>query len=37
MEIYLPRFKYEYKRNLNNDLASLGMGIAFDPDNADFQ
>ncbi len=36
MEIYLPRFKYEYKRNLNNDLASLGMGIAFDPDNADF-
>jgi serpin B len=36
MEIYLPRFKYEYKRTLNNDLASLGMGIAFDPDNADF-
>src|SRR5665647_1519587 len=36
VEIYLPRFKYEYKRNLNDDLASLGMGIAFDPDNADF-
>jgi len=36
LEIYLPRFKYEYKRNLNNDLASLGMGIAFSPDNADF-
>jgi len=36
VEIYLPRFKYEYKRNLNDDLSSLGMGIAFDPDNADF-
>ncbi len=36
VEIYLPRFKYEYKLNLNDDLASLGMGIAFDPDNADF-
>jgi serpin B len=35
-ELYMPRFKYEYKRNLNDDLASLGMGIAFDPDNADF-
>jgi len=36
MEIYLPRFKYDYKRRLNDDLVSLGMGIAFDPNNADF-
>ncbi len=36
LEIYLPRFKYDYKRSLNDDLASLGMGVAFDPDNADF-
>jgi serpin B len=36
VELYLPKFKYEYKRNLNDDLARLGMGIAFDPFNADF-
>jgi serpin B len=36
VELYMPRFKYEYKRNLNEDLANLGMGIAFDPYNADF-
>jgi serpin B len=36
VELYMPRFKYEYRRNLNDDLARLGMGIAFDPLRADF-
>ncbi len=36
VELYMPRFKYEYKRNLNDDLINLGMGIAFDPYKADF-
>ncbi len=36
VELSLPKFKYEYKRELNDDLKNLGMGIAFDPDNADF-
>lgn len=36
IELYMPRFKYEYKRNLNADLERLGMGVAFDPGNADF-
>jgi serpin B len=31
----MPRFKYEYKRLLNNDLINLGMGVAFS-DRADF-
>ena len=31
----MPRFKYKYKRLLNDDLISLGMGIAFS-DFADF-
>ena len=29
VELSLPRFKYEYKRLLNDDLINLGMGIAF--------
>lgn len=29
VDLSLPRFKYEYKRTLNDDLAALGMGIAF--------
>jgi serpin B len=36
VDLSIPRFKYEYKRTLNDDLKSLGMGIAFDPVNADF-
>jgi serine protease inhibitor len=32
----LPRFTLEYQRLLNDDLAALGMGIAFDPVRADF-
>lgn len=35
IELSMPRFKYKYKRLLNNDLINLGMGIAFTPD-ADF-
>lgn len=35
VELRMPRFKYEYKRLLNADLISLGMGIAFS-DLADF-
>jgi len=31
----MPRFKYEYKRTLNDDLINMGMGIAF-RDEADF-
>jgi len=31
----MPRFKYEYKRLLNDDLIALGMGVAFS-DWADF-
>jgi serine protease inhibitor len=32
----LPRFRMEYERSLKNDLTALGMGIAFDPNRADF-
>ena len=35
VDLSLPRFKYEYKRELKDDLAALGMGIAF-TDFADF-
>ena len=36
VDLSMPRFKYEYKRKLNDDLKALGMEIAFDPDKADF-
>lgn len=36
VELYMPKFKYEYKRKLNDDLISLGMGPAFVPGTADF-
>ncbi len=29
VELSMPRFKYEYKRELKKDLTDLGMGIAF--------
>lgn len=35
-EIGLPRFKFEYETSLNDTLKSLGMGIAFDDNAADF-
>lgn len=34
-DLSMPRFKYEYKRLLNDDLTNLGMGLAFS-DFADF-
>jgi serpin B len=36
MTLFLPRFRLEYSRKLRNDLAALGMGIAFQPAAADF-
>ncbi len=36
VELYMPKFRYEYKRKLNDDLISLGMGPAFEPGIADF-
>ncbi len=36
VQLSLPKFEYEYKRSLNDDLTRLGMGVAFDPYNADF-
>ena len=35
VDLSMPRFKYEYKRTLNDDLINMGMGIAFSP-SADF-
>jgi serine protease inhibitor len=35
-DLGLPRFEIEYEINLNNVLAALGMGIAFDEYGADF-
>jgi len=35
VDLSLPRFKYKYKRELNDDLINMGMGIAFTLD-ADF-
>jgi serine protease inhibitor len=35
-EIVLPRFKVEYEIELNDALKALGMGVAFDPNRADF-
>ena len=36
VDLTLPKFKLEYQRTMNDDLATLGMGIAFRPDAADF-
>ncbi|MDD2298851.1 MAG: serpin family protein [Fermentimonas sp.] len=36
VDLYLPKFKTEYSRNLNDALINMGMGIAFDPESADF-
>jgi serine protease inhibitor len=35
-EIGVPRFKIEYESTLNEALSALGMGVAFDPNRADF-
>ena len=36
VQLRLPRFKLEVTRELKDDLSGLGMGIAFDPNRADF-
>lgn len=36
MDLQIPRFTMEYETSLNDILASMGMGIAFDPSHADF-
>ncbi|HSJ08470.1 MAG TPA: serpin family protein [Longimicrobiales bacterium] len=34
--LYMPKFRFDFAAELNDPLASLGMGIAFDSDRADF-
>jgi len=36
-ELFMPKFKLEYKIKLNETLKALGMEIAFDPYNANFK
>lgn len=36
VSLVMPKFKLEYEKNLNNTLQVLGMGVAFDPEFADF-
>ncbi len=36
IDVFIPRFKLEYKRELKRDLTALGMGVAFSPGQADF-
>ena len=35
-DIYLPKFKLEYDKKLNDVLKAMGMTVAFSPDQADF-
>lgn len=37
VNVFIPRFTLEYDRELKDDLTALGMGIAFDPDEANFR
>ncbi len=36
VDVFIPKFKTEYSKELNSVLKDMGMGIAFSPDNADF-
>lgn len=36
VDLFLPKFKTEYSKKLNNVLTQMGMGIAFSADGADF-
>ena len=36
VELYLPKFKTEYSKKLNDILIDMGMGVAFEPGKADF-
>ena len=35
-ELHLPKFSFAYDTKLNTSLRQLGMGVAFDPNQADF-
>jgi serine protease inhibitor len=36
VSVGLPKFKFEFGDSLNKVLSDMGMGVAFDPDEADF-
>jgi len=36
IDLYMPRFKYEFKTELKGVLTAMGMGLAFTPSAADF-
>jgi serine protease inhibitor len=36
VELHFPKFKFEYDKTLNDMLKSMGMSIAFSPNDADF-
>ena len=36
VEVSIPKFKFKYEKKLNDLLKSMGLSVAFDPDNADF-
>jgi serine protease inhibitor len=36
VQVYLPKFTFGYGSKLNDVLSSMGMSVAFDPNNADF-
>ena len=36
VELAMPRFRLEYRRDLSDDLRALGMAVAFDDQQADF-
>jgi serpin B len=35
-KVYMPRFEFEFDRSLGDDLKSMGLDIAFSPQEADF-
>ena len=35
-QLALPKFKFDYENELNDELTTMGMGIAFNPQMADF-
>ena len=37
VNVFIPRFQLAFDRELKDDLTALGMGIAFNPDLADFR
>jgi serpin B len=36
VKLYLPKFHFEYSRDMKDSLQAMGMPAAFDPDQADF-